>query len=528
VQVGATVRVVVRAFVVGALTLGGYAHAAELPMPLKAPPPASPRFDWSGFYFGTFLSYAWGLSGWSGATPETPPLGGQLNFYQPLNPWNGAGSYSMGLQAGYNAVLPSRIMLGAEVDMSFPSTLAGGQQIATNNLGLVNYEEQVLMSGSMRGRIGYAFDNWLPYFSGGFAWSVDQAMILPPDTLASAVENIFPIENRFMWRFGWTIGAGIEVPFAPNWTAKAEYRFTDYGSRSIALPASDINIRSNLSLSELRFGLNYRLPSGVTQLSNLTATDIKPDLPDAAVHAQTTYIGQYAAPFRSPYRGTNSLSPNLGRESLDVTLYAGLRPWQGAEIWFNPEVNEGFALNDVHGVAAFPNADVGPGFSYPVANVQRLFLRQTIDLGPATEKVAPDLNQFAMTQSNDRLVITAGKFSVGDIFDWNRYATDVRTDFMNLAIVGTATFDNAQDTYGYTYGAAAEWYQGTGRCARAILIFRSSPAKSNWTLLLARSNISGKSSGAIHYWANPAKCCSRAFSATPRWLATTTLYRSRN
>ena len=55
-----------------------------------------------------------------------------------------------------------------------------------------------------------------------------------------------------------------------------------------------------------------------------------------------------------------------------------------------------------------------------------------------------------MTQSSDRLVITAGKFSVGDIFDYNRYATDVRTDFMNLASVGTATFDNAQDTYGYT------------------------------------------------------------------------------
>ena len=454
------VRVAVRAFFVGALTLGGYAHAAEPPLPLKAPPLASPRADWSGFYFGTFLSYAWGQSGWSGATPETPPLGGKLNFYQPLNPWNGAGSYSMGLQAGYNVVLPSRVMLGAEVDMSFPSTVAGGQQIATNNLGLVNYEEWILTSGSMRGRIGYVFDNWLPYLTGGFAWSVGQAMILPPDTLASAVEDIFPIENRFLWRFGWTIGAGVEVPFAPNWSAKAEYRFTDYGSRNIALPASDINIRSNLSLSELRFGLNYRLPSSITELSNLTATDIGPDLPDAAVHAQTTYIGQYAAPFRSPYRGTNSLSPNLGRESLDVTLYAGLRPWQGAEIWFNPEVNEGFALNDVHGVAAFPNADVGPGFSYPVANVQRLFLRQTIDLGPAMEKVAPDLNQFAMTQSNDRLVITAGKFSVGDIFDWNRYATDVRTDFMNLAIVGTATFDNAQDTYGYTYGGAVEWYQG--------------------------------------------------------------------
>ena len=116
-------------------------------MPLKAPPLVSPRFDWSGFDFGIHMSYAWGRSGWTGATPDTPPLGGQLNFYQPLNPWNGAGSYSMGVQGGYSLVLPSRVLLGATVDMSFPSTLAGGQQIADHLLGLVNYEEWVLMSG---------------------------------------------------------------------------------------------------------------------------------------------------------------------------------------------------------------------------------------------------------------------------------------------------------------------------------------------------------------------------------------------
>ena len=312
----------------------------------------------------------------------------------------------------------------------------------------------------MRGRIGYVFDNWLPYLTGGFAWSVDQALILPPDTLASAVEDIFPIESRFLLRFGWTIGAGVEVPFAPNWSAKAEYLFTDYGSRNIALPASDINIRSNLSLSELRFGLNYRLPSSITELSNLTATPSDRICPTRLstrkrhISANTQLRSARPTEVQIASRQTWDERAWTLRSMLDCAR------GKGAEIWFNPEVNEGFALNDVHGVAAFPNADVGPGFSYPVANVQRLFLRQTIDLGPATEKVAPDLNQFAMTQSNDRLVITAGKFSVGDIFDWNRYATDVRTDFMNLAIVGTATFDNAQDTYGYTYGGAVEWYQG--------------------------------------------------------------------
>jgi high affinity Mn2+ porin len=412
--------------------------------------------------------------------------------------------------------------------MSFPSTLAGGQQIETASLGLVNYEEWVLMSGTVRGRIGYAFDNWLPYVTGGFAWSVNQALILPPDTLASAVEDVFPIESRFLLRFGWTIGAGIEVPFAPNWTAKAEYLFTDYSSRSVALQTTDINIKSNLSLSELRFGLNYRLPANVAAVSNLTAAAIQPDLPDVAVHAQTTFIGQYAAPFRSPYQGTNSLSPNLGRESLDVTLYAGLRPWQGAEIWFNPEINEGFALNDVHGVAAFPNADVGPGFSYPVANVQRLFLRQTIDLGPATEKVPSDLNQFAMTQSNDRLVITAGKFAVGDIFDWNRYATDVRTDFMNLAIVGTATFDNAQDTYGYTYGVATEWYQGDWTLRGGYFDLSLLPGKVGLDPSWGQVQYLGEIERRYILWGQPGKMLFTGFLTHAKMARYNDVYRLRN
>src|SRR5262249_47277375 len=56
--------------------------------------------------------------------------------------------------------------------------------------------------------------------------------------------------------------------------------------------------------------------------------------------------------------------------------------------------------------------------------------------------------------------ITIGKFSVVDIFDTNKYAHDPRTDFMNWALVDTGSFDYAADAWGYTYGAAAEWYQG--------------------------------------------------------------------
>ena len=89
-----------------------------------------------------------------------------------------------------------------------------------------------------------------------------------------------------------------------------------------------------------------------------------------------------------------------------------------------------------------------------------MFLRQTIDLGGDTEKVDAGINQFAGSQTSDRLVFTVGKFSVVDIFDRNRYAHDPRNDFLNWTAVNTGAFDYAADAWAFTYGGAIEWYTG--------------------------------------------------------------------
>ena len=144
-----------------------------------------------------------------------------------------------------------------------------------------------------------------------------------------------------------------------------------------------------------------------------------------------------------------------------MTLYAGVRLWQGAEVWFNPEIDQGFGLSGTLGVAGFPSGEAYKvGASVPYARLQRYFFRQTIDLGGEVQKVEPGPNQFTGQQTADRLVITAGKFSVVDIFDVNKYAHDPRVDFMNWSVIDTATFDYAADAWGYTYGAAVEWYKG--------------------------------------------------------------------
>ena len=186
-------------------------------------------------------------------------------------------------------------------------------------------------------------------------------------------------------------------------------------------------------------------------------------LPDwLAIHGQGTFTLQGTPGFASPYAGDNSLAPHQRKETIDATLYAGVQPWKGGELWVNPEVDQGFGLSNTLGVAGFPSAEAYKvGKKHPYFRLQRLFFRQTIDLGGDAAKVDGDQNRFAASQASNHIVLTAGKFGVGDVFDTNRYAHDPRADFLNWAIVDAGTFDYAADAWGYSTGLAAEWYQGS-------------------------------------------------------------------
>lgn len=181
-----------------------------------------------------------------------------------------------------------------------------------------------------------------------------------------------------------------------------------------------------------------------------------------AIHGQATFVLQAHPDLRSPYEGPNSLrGQGEAKETFDATLYAGFRPWSGAEIWVNPEIDQGFGLSNTLGVAGFPSGEAYKvGKAQPYAKLPRWFLRQTINLGGDSEKVDADLNQLGGRQRSNRLVVTVGKFSVVDVFDTNEQAHDPRSDFMNWTIIDAGTFDYAANAWGYTYGAAAELYAG--------------------------------------------------------------------
>jgi high affinity Mn2+ porin len=432
-------------------------------IPVKALPAPAP-FDWTGFYVGANVGASTGRTDWNAteAGAAVPTLNGAINLFNSFDAFQGAGSYFVGMQAGYNYMLPSRFLIGFEADFSAPNTLAGTQTIASALIGQASYNDTVLDFGTARGRIGYAFGRWMVYGTGGVAWAYDRLTRTQlAGTPAGGTADVGTSEAALLWRWGWAAGAGIEVPIAPNWSAKVEYLAVEFGGRPKSFPASAQSFNSDLALQTFRVGVNYQLGADLAKSDAFTKGVSAPDSDNISIHGQATFVSQYALPFHAPYSGQNSLAPNSGRETLDVDLYVGYRPWKGAEIWIDPEIDQGFGLSATFGVAGFPSAEsYKVGSAYPYARIPRAFLRQTIDLGGDTQKVDAGINQFAGTQTSDRIVITVGKFSVVDIFDKNRYANDPRGDFLNWTLVNTGTFDYAADAWAFTYGSAVEWYTG--------------------------------------------------------------------
>src|SRR6516162_8668510 len=154
----------------------------------------------------------------------------------------------------------------------------------------------------------------------------------------------------FLWRLGWAAGVGIEAPVAPHWTTRLEYLFTDYGNTNIFFANNGQSFTSNFSLQELRAGLNYQF--GNDPVAAIASTPAPADTDRVNFHGQATFTEQAYPAIRSPYSGPNSLpGSGEGREVTDVTLYAGVRLWQGAQLWINPEIDQGFGLGNTHGVA---------------------------------------------------------------------------------------------------------------------------------------------------------------------------------
>ena len=259
---------------------------------------------------------------------------GRTDLTNGFDLFKGTGSFFSGLQGGYNVVLPSRLMLGVEADASFPNSIAG-TSVGVSNAGIASYGDTVLSSGTMRGRLGYVLDNnWLVYGTGGFAWSYDQlternwlaACCRPARTRVHCCGGLAGPQARAS-KFQWPRTGALAWSISTQASAAAAGISTRRATPSIP----------TCPLQEVRLGLNYKLFADAPGQGGSLITKA-PSLPTEqtwAVHGQTTFVEQYAAPFHAPYSGPNSLASNSGRETWDATAYLGLRLWDGAEAWIN-------------------------------------------------------------------------------------------------------------------------------------------------------------------------------------------------
>jgi high affinity Mn2+ porin len=311
---------------------------------------------WSGYYLGGHLGYAGGASNWTAQAPSEI-VQGSFEFARPYDVFKGTGSYFGGLQAGYNYRLPAGVVLGVEADLLAPNTFKDTRTLSSPAIGQASLSEKVEMSGTVRARLGIVQHDWLFYAMAGYAWSSDQfvrTQLLGTPLGGTAVPGAF--EKAGAWRNGWALGTGVEVAVASKWTASFEYLYTGFGAQSVSFPAGAQQLASELTMQSVRVGLNYQF--GDQDWKN--GGPIGPSPPNSdnwSVHAQTTFTQQYAFPFHAPYRGPNSLDPAAGRETWDATFYLGARLWSGAELWVNPEIDQGFGLSGTVGVAGFPSGE---------------------------------------------------------------------------------------------------------------------------------------------------------------------------
>lgn len=446
-------------------------RAADAPAALGFPAARSDTGNpWDGFYGGGHAGYNFGTSSWS-ADPASTPAAGTLGLYGQDGQF---GPSEGGFQAGYNHVVPSGLMIGAEAQFSFPDIMRSSLPVTFQANGVTTVSDKTQIFGNIRGRAGYTFGNVLLFGAAGFAYGRDEA------TASGTNGNV---DTGYFWRSGWTAGAGAEVMLTPTLSAVVEFSYYDFTKSGVTLPIAGERYTSGLHMETFQLGLNYHFNSnqalpaggGLGVLSDDQAKNF-------SVHAQSTVIGQGVAPFPAAYSGAQSLDSNGEiRDTFSVTGYLGYKAPEGTEIYYNPEPFQGFGLSQTHGLGGFTNLEAQKaGFDYPHYNTSRLFFRQIWGLGGEQEDLADGPNQVAERADVARITLTAGKMSVPDIFDNNDYAHDGRQQFLNWALNDAGAFDYAADQKGYTWGAVIELNEKAWAVRAGYFLVPDAPNQNNF------------------------------------------------
>jgi outer membrane immunogenic protein len=225
---------------VGVLALAtASASAADLPVrgayPTKAPAYVAQVYNWTGFYLGAHVG--WGRVDLD-STVIAPAGLGTVGDSQ--------SGFLGGGQVGFNYQI-GQFVIGVEGDIAWTdigrtSTVTGGGVTITESTN-------VDWIATLAGRLGYAFGPALLYVKGGVAWMDWSSRVTATGALVGTATG----GNT---ETGYVLGAGLEYAFTPNWSAKLEYNYLDFGTERTT--AGGLIVDTDLTTHVVKAGVNYR------------------------------------------------------------------------------------------------------------------------------------------------------------------------------------------------------------------------------------------------------------------------------
>ena len=226
------------------------------------------RFTWTSCYMGAHLS---GAAATNSVTDpvllvqDSAGLGGPgFTTVGPTTIGVSESGAMFGGQIGCDYQFPSNFVVGVEGAAS-GSTMKGSTLVALPNsppdAALVTVKTDFMPT--LTARIGYAVDNWLFYGKGGVAWASNKYSVT--GNFGGAGRFVPPVPFDFEGLSvvtGWTVGAGVEWAFAPDWSARLEYDYYDFGNHTATMNdvvngSGPLSFRTTIQMVKL--GVNFHV-----------------------------------------------------------------------------------------------------------------------------------------------------------------------------------------------------------------------------------------------------------------------------
>jgi len=234
-----------------AVLMAASASALAADLPSRRPPPVYapiPVFTWTGFYVGGDIGYTWGTDTHtlpSGAVSQSTPQG-EIG----------------GLHVGYNYQI-NQFVVGLEGDVD-GLNFSNSNTLTSGNASF--YEStRIPVEGSIRGRLGYAWDHLLFFATGGAAFGDIQHQYAVTAPAQGQFVNAPPLVTTYdpnnpysSTRVGWTVGGGVEYALSNNWSVRGEYRYTDFGRSSDYLASIGQTITNHVIEHRVTVGFSYK------------------------------------------------------------------------------------------------------------------------------------------------------------------------------------------------------------------------------------------------------------------------------